>query len=720
MTLPRSFVILFFMKEHGENFKAAIVGGFTLLIPFVLLSVLSILLLHIPNTAYLYWLHSRDAALYCRFLNYLCDSIWGNFALFVVMSVSWNYAAKLKMQIYRSIVFVFTAIVSLFAISGVGTDAFSREYFSNSGMFSAMVALFLTCSVFGAVTKLVDPHFPTLRVSRQFSAAMRNTIPFLAVVLLSAFIEVSVYQLTGGTLQSEVSIILTNAVESVANISPLLAAVLYETVCMALWFFGIHGQNFLYVINDGFYTSFLVNNITSLPDNIINTAFFNTFCVCGGSGAALALIVSIFLFGKNKTSKTVAKIGFLPGLFNISEIVTYGIPTVFNHILIIPFIGAPLVNLLIAYGATEFGFVPVIRQNINWAVPIFISGYVATNSINGTILQLFLFVLDIIIYTPFVRILDTYDESKFTERVRLLEAELINAEEEVRDIDLSKLPGALGETARTLTFDLHNDLSANYLYMAYQAQYDTDEEYMGAEALLRWEHETAGHIYPPMIIKLATEGGFLYELESYIFDSTCRGIKFLEQHGDISCKVSANITGISAINPYFVEMIEDAVKKNDINPNNLWIELTEQAVMNSNPAAMQRLRKTRENGHKLLIDDFGMGHTSIDYLKTDLFDGVKLDGRLTRDVLSDETNRQIISSVAQMCKDMNMILIAEYVENSEQRDKLQSLGGDAFQGYLFSKPVSLGELFELVDKRKREKEAKKAGKTDIPRSKRHR
>ena len=68
----------------------------------------------------------------------------------------------------------------------------------------------------------------------------------------------------------------------------------------------------------------------------------------------------------------------------------------------------------------------------------------------------------------------------------------------------------------------------------------------------------------------------------------------------------------------------------------------------------------------------------------------------------------------------NVWIIAEYVENSEQRDKLQSLGGDAFQGYLFSKPVSLGELFELVDKRKREKEAKKAGKTDIPRSKRHR
>ncbi len=695
------FALTMDSDSRKEIFRDSMIGGFTLMIPLVLISVVTILLLNIPSAGYTSWLYSGSASAYRYILLSIYDSIWGNFAFFAVITISWCYGKSIDLSSFQGVILVMSSVISLYVLAGAGTDAFDREYLSQRGMFTAIVALFISCSVFCNMAKWAGATMPSLRINRMFSASMRHFIPVLGVLCVSELVHVVVSLFAPGmTLQSLISSLLTGGVFWVAEFSPLLACILYGILAMGLWYFGIHGQNFLYVINDGAYTNFLNENIVEGADNIVNMTFFNTFCVIGGSGAALSLAIAALIASKNKTTRTVSKIGLLPGIFNSSEIMTYCLPTVFNKNLVIPFISLPLINAIITYAATYFGFIPVIRENISWAMPVLLSGYFSTGSIRGSILQVFLIVIDVLVYIPFVRLNDRAIETSFEADVAELTRILKKAEDEVREIDLMSLSGRMGETARSLAYDLKKDLKHRKLFMVYQAQFDKNNKYMGAEALLRWKHESCGFIYPPLSIELATESGLLYRLEEFVFDEACRSIGIIKSHGGIPCKISANITGVSALNPDFVGMIDRAVKAHNVDPDDLWIEMTEQAVMNSNPSTMARLKDVRDKGHKFLIDDFGMGHTSIDYLKTGMFDGVKLDGKITRDVLDNESDRHIISSVTSMCADMGMIVIAEYVEGERQRDLLKILGGDAFQGYLYSMPISLEDMIELVESRR--------------------
>lgn len=101
-------------------------------------------------------------------------------------------------------------------------------------------------------------------------------------------------------------------------------------------------------------------------------------------------------------------------------------------------------------------------------------------------------------------------------------------------------------------------------------------------------------------------------------------------------------------------------------------------------------------GHKFFIDDFGMGHTSVNYLKLGIFDGVKLDGKITKGVITNEEDRSIISSVAMMCEKLNLTLVAEFVTDNEQEKLLKELGCEVFQGGLHSGPLVFDDLLEYI------------------------
>ena len=140
-------------------------------------------------------------------------------------------------------------------------------------------------------------------------------------------------------------------------------------------------------------------------------------------------------------------------------------------------------------------------------------------------------------------------------------------------------------------------------------------------------------------------------------------------------------------------MVQTAVQAAKIEPKDLWIEITEQEAITST----EKLERLKMYGHRLMIDDFGMGHTSITYLQTNLFDVVKLDGSLTRTLLDNPRSKNIITSITELSKQFKMTVIAEYVETEEQRDELADIGCDVFQGYLYSRPIT-GEALRALFK----------------------
>lgn len=307
-----------------------------------------------------------------------------------------------------------------------------------------------------------------------------------------------------------------------------------------------------------------------------------------------------------------------------------------------------------------------------------------------------LIIADFLLYAPFIVLNDAQRNFHFQYQVRQMEQHYRHMEQLNEPLRLADLQDEVRVTADLLISDLAEAITEKSLFLVYQPQFDCQGRFLGAEALLRWNHAYAGFIYPPLIIALAKTGMLLPELEKFIFKESCHSISRLAAINQHRFKVSVNITGDSLKYDELETTIQEAVDMYHIRPEALWIEITEQDAMESSPRVMEKLLRLRDSGHRLLIDDFGMGHTSITYLQTNIFSVVKLDGSITRNVLEDKNSQEIIASLVSLSKNLHLMVIAEFVETESQRDKLAELGCDAFQGYLYSKPVPLEDIIVMM------------------------
>lgn len=388
-------------------------------------------------------------------------------------------------------------------------------------------------------------------------------------------------------------------------------------------------------------------------------------------------------------------------IFNISEIALFGIPVIFNPIFLVPFILVPIANFLITYGAIYSGIVPHVVNEVDWTTPILLSGYQATGSWRGAVLQVVCLTAGVLIYRPFVRIYEEQSRLRIARDVKRLVEEMQREEENNSIGILTKREDDLGYVARVLASELAEAVHNKELFMVYQPQVNCDGECIGVEALIRWNHSELGFIYPPLIIQLAKEAHILHKLEQFIFDEAARAVTQMKPETSSEFKVSVNITNESLEWDGIERCIADVVEKYHIPNEWFCLEITEQDALSTSIDIADKIKNLKAKGHKFLIDDFGMGHTSLMYLQTSYFNVVKLDGSLTRDILDNERNIDIIGSIVYLGQSLDFKIIAEYVETREQRDELERLGCNAFQGYLYSKPLKLEDLLVWMEQRKK-------------------
>ncbi len=140
--------------------------------------------------------------------------------------------------------------------------------------------------------------------------------------------------------------------------------------------------------------------------HIFTTPFINNFIYIGGAGATIGLVIALAWIARRKKAsqraKALSPITLIPGFFNINEPTMFGVPVVLNVLLIVPFILAPLMNLLISYAAVKVGILPLIYAEPGWTTPPIISGFLCTGSIMGSVVQIVLIVLDVLLYLPFI------------------------------------------------------------------------------------------------------------------------------------------------------------------------------------------------------------------------------------------------------------------------------------------------------------------------------
>lgn len=221
---------------------------------------------------------------------------------------------------------------------------------------------------------------------------------------------------------------------------------------------------------------------------------------------------------------------------------------------------------------------------------------------------------------------------------------------------------------------------------------------IGAEALTRWNHPKLGMIMPGAFIPVLERSRQISILDEYVWDKACQYINRWTKKG-LNIPVSINVSRVDVQNPEMLDILMNLIGKYDISPESLRLEITESAYMDE-PEKLKTVVKTlRTKGFTVEMDDFGSGYSSLNVLKELDIDILKLDMKLVSEIGSgNEKNNNILRTVIQMAKSINMAVVAEGVETKVQADYLSSIDCNYMQGYYFSKPVRAEELEKLLFK----------------------
>ena len=240
-------------------------------------------------------------------------------------------------------------------------------------------------------------------VSRQFTALLPGLVILGASWLL---IAVPMTYTESGTISAWLNGGLFTWMANVGLSYPFM--MLGSFLEHLLWTFGLHGSA---IIIFPFFEPLWVVSTTIGTSSIFTWAFYENNVWLGGSGATLPVVVYMLLFAKSKLLKDVGKVAIGPGLFNINEPVTFGLPVVLNPILMIPYILSPLVIITIMYFGTYIGLFPIMDKIVPWTTPIFISGFLAASGgigsrIMAVVAQAACFAVAFLIWMPFIRAWD--------------------------------------------------------------------------------------------------------------------------------------------------------------------------------------------------------------------------------------------------------------------------------------------------------------------------
>jgi EAL domain-containing protein (putative c-di-GMP-specific phosphodiesterase class I) len=483
----------------------------------------------------------------------------------------------------------------------------------------------------------------------------------------------------------------------------LPTAILYNLARHLLWFIGIHGSNALEPVMTEIYVNAMRANDWALVAGeplpfIFTKTFFDSFISIGGAGGTLSLILAFAVRRGDNSMTRIGEISLLPAIFNINETLLFGLPIVLNPIFLVPFLLVPVIATITSYCAMLWGLVPIPIVEVAWTTPAFIGGCAATGSVSGGVLQLFNILVGVGVYLPFVRIAENVRRHKFNATYKaLLEASGSLGDE--AKASLVNRADDVGSISRALANDLLLSIKRGQLFLEYQPQVDCRTgRVIGVEALLRWMHPRIGRVPPSLFIPLAEEIGFIGEMGMWVCEESFRQLREWRNRGITDVVMSFNVSVKQLDDPALPRKIMDRVEKYKLAPGDLKAEVTESTGFSTDMGHNMIVQEIRKRGVKIAIDDFGMGHTSLIYLKKFPVTTIKLDGSLVKDVATDKVSAEIIYSIGELARSMKIELLAEFVETPEQAMILSELGSSVFQGYLYSPSLPPDECERAIRK----------------------
>ncbi len=226
------------------------------------------------------------------------------------------------------------------------------------------------------------------------------------------------------------------------------------------------------------------------------------------------------------------------------------------------------------------------------------------------------------------------------------------------------------------------------------------EKIVGVEALVRWQHPQQGLIPPIVFIPIAEESGLIVPLGEFVMMTACRQSVELELAGYKDITMAVNISAKQFSRKKLYEDILRIVKDTGMSPGLLDLEITESVAIENLDNTLQLINRLKDHGVRFSLDDFGTGYSSLNYLKNLPINHLKIDKHFVQNVAEGGFEEVVVKAIIDIAHSMDLVIIAEGIEEKQQLDILKGYGCDLAQGYYYSRPIPVDELHALLEKEK--------------------
>ncbi|MDJ1184642.1 EAL domain-containing protein [Roseofilum casamattae] len=601
--------------------------------------------------------------------------------LFVNLSLS-NLLAKEKNL--DSISTILISMVCFFRVSGfLRIDDSTQLVSSNGSILTSILCTWIAIALLQYFSKI--PQFRFIPHQGNINPRLRNTLNLTLPALLTVVSFEAIGQFLGWIANIDINMIQTSQMSAIQEI------ILYKLISLFTWYFGLHGEHSA----DGIFR--LINNIPSTQVYSIQLkSFHDLFMNIGGAGSTFIVPFLILLNKSTTPFKSIAQLSLIFSFFNVNEILLFGLPILLNPLFAIPFILAPFVNMAIALTAIHFGAFSISLHPIHWMLPPIYSAYVATDgSVWAMVTQLFCIITDGLIYFPFLvlasrqyytplHLLKLFGEDAYS----FINEEIDRQQER---LFLAKQKSAMNDM--TAAQKILRQFQGGRFILYFQPKVDASSlKLLGLEALLRFE-DSKGKIVPPTFLPILYQQGLSKVIDKKVVSMAFSQILKWRRMGLQVPPIAINFDKEFLLDR---KAIKEFISQANKNKTRFYIEITEHTYTVEWKTLQLVIRELRSAGHRISIDDFGAGYSSLNSLLVLEADEIKLDRKLViAHEIDAERGRMLLASTIQLCHDLGFLVVAEGVETFFQLQLLQSYGVEVIQGYYVGKPMPSDEVCQL-------------------------